>query len=430
MKKRRPVLGVLFAVVAAVLFVRSCGAVGVDSSAAFIAHAAYTGNTVTLTQAQTLALFGQTIDCTYYAAGQNGQVVETDAQFTYLRNDTIQYETLYSENGQTFAGRQMISYQLNTTDLTVRPTGATVKLKTSIDLSGVQYLDTGICEWLSNLTTGTAMNWYIPSPLSDTLYGAYNDYWHTSETTFLPLRRGASGTPEYNYYGAVRSSATYNAGSIIPCYLNSDSLTAFSFGYANLNWAAYTAPNYSGRVVISIVCPILSDNWQYSGSQGAGDYDPNSSSGGGSDGGADMSGVESRLDTIIAQLDAIYAEMQDDDESSGGGSDSVASLDSTPDDYNFEAAFAAAEPDFHVPTWIVAPESSGSSSPAVPDFSTPATTQASAPSISDVDIGSGASGVWGILSHILGAAPWFAPVAMFSLALSIAGYFLFRGGGN
>lgn len=287
--------------------------------APFPVSAAYTGNTVTLTTAQTVALFGSTIDCTYYAAGANGTVIESDATFSYIRNETIQYENLYSENGQTFAGRQTVTYQLNTSDITVRPTEATIKLKTSIDLSGVQYIDTGICEWLWNISTGSAGSWFIPQPLLDALYGSYNDYWHTSEDTFFPLRRGASGSNDFNYYGAVRSSYSYAAGAIIPCYLNVDSLTGFSFGFANCNWAAWTAPNNSGKVFISIVCPILSDNWQYTGNQGAGDYDPNASSGGGSDGGGtDLSGVHSRLDDIIALLDEIA------DNTAGDGSSSSA----------------------------------------------------------------------------------------------------------
>lgn len=425
MKKRRPVLGVVFAVVAAVLFVRSCGAVGADTSAALVAHAAYTGNTVTLTQAQTVALFGQTIEVDYLQAAAGGTNTVQTVQATYLRNETIQtlYNWYYSPVGQNFAGRQIVTYQIPTSDLQRIPSQSTIKIKTSVDISGLAYIDTGLICW--DIQGGSPNN--IPSPLSDALYGTYNDYWHTSIDTFFPLRRQAEGESEYNYYGVLRSQFSALWGTVLPCYYNADSSTAFSFGYANANWCAY--PDANGNCIFSIVCPILSDNWQYSGNTGAGDYDP-SSSGGGSDGGADMSGVESRLDTIIAQLDAIYAEMQDDDESSGGGSDSVAGLDSTPDDYNFEAAFAAAEPDFQVPTWIATPESSGSSSPAVPDFSTPATTQASTPSISDLDISGGASGVWGVLSLILGAVPWFAPVAMFSLALSIAGYFLFRGGGN
>lgn len=429
MKKRRPVLGVLFAVVAAVLFVRSCGAVGVETSAALIAHAAYTGNTTTLTQAQTLALFGQTIDVTYYESTSGGNYQETTVQATFARNDSLKTgaanNLYYSPEGQNFEGRQIVTYSFQHPNSTSRPNLSSIKLKTSIDISGLAYLDTGLVQWVSGLGSQN-----VPaSPAADALYSqsTYNDYWHTSAQTFFPLHRGASGTADFNLYGMARSNWGNGWGVLTPAYVNRDALSAFSFGYANCNWLSSSTYTWWE---FSIICPILSDNWAYSGNQGAGDYDPNSSSGGGSDGGADMSGVESRLDTIIAQLDAIYAEMQDDDESSGGGSDSVAGLDSTPDNYDFDAAFVAAEPDFQVPTWIVTPESSGSSSPAVPDFETPATTQASAPSISDIDISGGASGVWGVLSLILGAVPWFAPVAMFSLALSIAGYFLFRGGGN
>ena len=284
--------------------------------APFPVSAAYTGNTVTLTQAQTLALFGNSIEVTYYQSAANGQYEEVTVNAGFARNDAIktgdENNLYYSANAQNFAGRQVVTYSFQTSDLTLRPTLSSIKFKTAVDISGLAYIDTGLVEWVNSAGSGNIP----PAIFTDTLYGAYNDYWHTSSETFFPIRAAQPGTNGANYYGCVRSNWGSMWGALIPVYINRDNLAGFSFGVANCNIAA--ANTYQWKE-ISIVCPIISDNWQYTGNHGAGDYDPNSSSGGGSDGGStDLSGVHSRLDDIIALLDEIA------DNTAGDGSSSSA----------------------------------------------------------------------------------------------------------
>lgn len=426
MKKRKAV-GCLFSILAVCAIAKSCSAVGADVSAAVVAHAA-NGQTVTLTSAQTVALFGQTIDCKYLTrpAGIDTWV---DGQFTYIATEifpTTQGAYKYfSPVGQDFGGRPIALYSMTyPADLSISQNSvAMLKLQTSVDLSAVDYIDGAIIQ-----NTGSVSLLDVDSV---PYVGLGVNYIHTDFGNFDMLRRDVSGTTDYNYAGWFYNSINVKC-TIIPYYLNTASTQTASIGWAQCSCVR----NSENRIIIGLVAPILSDNWILSGNTGAGEgsigggSDSGCSSGGGS---VDMSGVESRLDSVLDKLDTIIAEMQDDDdndESSGGGSDSVGSLDSIPDSFDFDAVFAAADSQgvLDYPEFAIAPSSSSGSGGASdsPSF-VPAQTSPGSVSVDDIDIGGGVGGIWWLVRRIFSAAPWFPPLAMFSLALAVAHSFIFRG---
>lgn len=421
MKKRR-LLGCLFACISAVLFVKSCTAVGADVSAAVVAHAA-NGQTVTLTSAQTVALFGQTIDCKYLTrpAGVDTWV---DGQFTYIATETfptiggVHFE-YYSPAGQQFEGRSIALYSMAyPADLSISQNSvAMLKLQTSVDLSSVDYIDGAVIQ-----NTGSA----ALLDLNSVPYAGLGvNYIHTDFGDFDMLRAAAMGDTKYNYAGWFDNSINVKC-TIIPYYLNTSSTRSASIGWAQCSCVR----NSENRIIIGLVAPILSDNWVLSGNTGAGE----GSSGSGSDSGGssgsgsvDMSGVETRLDDIIDKLDAIIAEMQDDDESSGGGSsssDSITSFDSAPSDFDFDAAAVAAAPAFDMPFLAPADTPTGGSGLALDSG---AAIDSSAVEVTQSALTDGIGLWWWLLSQITGKLPVISSLIMANLTISLACYFIFRG---
>ena len=84
-------------------------AVGVSSVALFTPiSASATISTVTLTSAQTVALFGQTIPCEYLST--DGTYHQTVA--TYSSTWSVGVGTFYSPDGQSFNGREVCQYTI------------------------------------------------------------------------------------------------------------------------------------------------------------------------------------------------------------------------------------------------------------------------------------------------------------------------------
>lgn len=276
-------------------------------SAAPISASAANGQTVTLTSAQTVALFGSTIQCQYLTRPGGVDTWET-GQFTYLVTENwaslssyngtgYQY---YSPDGQDFSDRQICLYGMSyPADLSISANSvAMLKLQTAVDISAVDYLDTAIIQ-----NTGSSSLLDIDS----TPYAGLGvNFLHTDFGNFDMLRRGASGTTEYNYAGFVRNSIGVKC-TITPIYLNSNSLQAASIGWAQCSCIR----NSDNRIIIGIVTPILSADWVLDGNTGAGEGSSNvsgSDSGGGSGSGSvDLSGVEDALDLILDKLDQIIS---------------------------------------------------------------------------------------------------------------------------
>lgn len=262
-------------------------------------------STVTLTSAQTVGLFGQTIDCEYLST--DGTYHTTTA--TYAGSWSISYGNAYSPDGQTFSGRQVVQYAIPyASDMEVTPSDITIFFKTSVDISSLSYIDTAVVQ-LSDMDFSTQ------------LYGTYSDYWYCSNGYNYALRAGAENTSEYNYYGYI-SSDNYYKYTVLPCLFSSLSDTTFSTGWAKCG--SFKNSTYNSNYYIGFVCPILSEDWQFSGSQGAGSGQSSgggSDSSGGSGGGTDLSGILTKLDTIIAKLDLIGSNTSGSENSSQNSAD-------------------------------------------------------------------------------------------------------------
>lgn len=298
-------------------------AAGVCASAAISFPAAATATTVTLTSAQTVALFGNTIQCEYLA--NDGTYKTTTA--TYASSFTIGYDYAFSPDGQTFAGRQVVQYAIPyAQDINVTPSDITLYFETAVDISSLSYIDTAIVQ-LSNMDFSTQ------------LFGTYNDYWYCSNGYNYALRAGASDTSAYNYYGYI-SSDNYYKYTVIPCLYSSAQNTTFSTGWAKCG--SFKNATYNDNYYIGFVCPILSEDWRYTGNTGAGS---GQSSGGGSDSSGaavDLTGIISRLDTIVDKLDTIIDNQNSSSEdstpdNSAPAHDTPSSIDSAIDNALLDA---------------------------------------------------------------------------------------------
>ena len=98
-------------------------AVGVSSVALFTPiSASATVSTVTLTSAQTVALFGQTIPCEYLST--DGTYHQTVA--TYSSTWSVGVGSFYSPDGQSFNGRDVCQYTIPyASDMQVNPSDIT-----------------------------------------------------------------------------------------------------------------------------------------------------------------------------------------------------------------------------------------------------------------------------------------------------------------
>lgn len=400
--KRKKVLAGLLAVVGAVLLAASCSRAGAGVSALAV------DTTVTLTTAQTVALFGQSIDCEYLSTDGTYKPITA----TYAGNVSITDGEYFSPDGQSFAGRSFIQYSLPyKSDMKLTPSDITIFFKTAVDLSGVGYVDTALVQ-LSNMDYGTQ------------IYGTYTDYWYTSAGYFYPLRQDDT-EPKYNLYGRVWNDPSYSY-TITPAFYNG-SVTSFSTGWAKCG--SFKDTTYASDYYIGIVCPILSDSYVFDGNNGAGAGSGDSSGSGGDT--SDLSAIISRLDTIIAQLDAL----NDDDESSGDGSsgDGSSSFDTPydvpPPEFDAAAAWSAVDNAFQNPfdgsgspeydLGLDSPSGGGGSPPPVDE---------SAPS--EIDMGNGLAAVWFLISYIFGVFPWLQSLTTFSLSVGVAVFIIFRSRGG
>lgn len=405
--KRKRIIAAIFAAVGAILIIHSCSRAGAGVSALAVS------NTVTLTSAQTVALFGQTIPCEYLST--DGTYKQTTA--TYSSTWQVGYESFYSPDGQSFAGRDVVQYVIPyASDMQVVPADITLYFQTAVDISALTYVDTAIVQY-TNLDFATQ------------LYGTYTDYWYCSDGYHYPLRAGADGTNDANYYGCIGSSSLYKY-TVLPCVFTSASNTAFSTGWAKCG--SFKDTTYADFYCIGIVCPILSADWQYDGSTGAGSGfgSGGESSGGGGDS-VDLSGITARLDDILDKLDSIIANQESNGSSSGSGSEPSA-LDSPPPTFDAAAAWSAADGAFHNPfsgssgggfdLGLSVPDSgSGGGSASPPVDPTPP---------DESDMGAGLAAVWFLISYIFGTFPWLATLTTFSLSVGVAVFIIFHGRGS
>ena len=196
--RRKRIAAAVFAALGAILIVHSCSRAGAGVSALAVS------NTVTLTSAQTVALFGQTITCEYLST--DGTYKTTTA--TYSSTWQCGYEAFYSPDGQSFFGRDVVQYTVPyASDMQVTPADITLYFQTAVDISALTYVDTAIVQY-TNLDFTTQ------------LYGTYTDYWYCSDGYHYPLRAGADGTNDANYYGAIGSSSMYKY-TVLPCVYTS-----------------------------------------------------------------------------------------------------------------------------------------------------------------------------------------------------------------
>ncbi len=289
-------------------------AVGVSSVALFTPiSASATVSTVTLTSAQTVALFGNTIPCEYLST--DGTYHQTTA--TYSSTWSNSYQTAYSPDGQSFLWRDVCQYTIPyASDMQTNPADITLFFETAVDVSALTYFDTAIVQY-SNMDFTTQ------------LYGTYTDYWYCSDGYHYPLRQGADNTPGYNLYGYIGAEYKY---TVLPCLYTSPTSGAFSTGWAKCG--SFKDTTYANSYCIGIVAPVISTDWQFDGNTGAGSGSGSGeSSGGGSDSGSgtDLSGVTSRLDQIISLLDEIADNTSTE---SSGSSSSDSSADDLVDQFD------------------------------------------------------------------------------------------------
>lgn len=400
--KPKKIIAAGFAVLGAVLLISSCRA-GAGVSALAVS------NTVTLTVPQTVALFGNQIQCEYYAT--DGTYKQTVATFDGYGANAVGSSNFVDSSGISLDNRQFAYYLMPMpSDYDPSSQSMSILFKTAVDISSLDYFDSALI-YSSSIDT------------SSQLYGTYVGYWYCSDGYHYAARQGASGTAEYNLYGYVRDNSNRQC-LCIPCLYQSGSNTTFSTGWANIGgWSALSGTN---SVAIGIVCPIISENWVFDGSTGAG---AGGSSGGGSESGVsvDLSGVTSRLDDILAKLDSIIANQQNNSNSSGSGSEPSA-LDTPPASFDAAAAWSAADGAFQNPyggsssgggydLGLGSASGGGSSSPPPSDPS-------------EVDMGSGLAFVWFLISYIFGTFPWLAGLTTFSLTVGVAVFIIFHGRGS
>lgn len=413
MKRKHTVIYAVICIICGVLLIASaCNAAAGGVSAAAV------DSTVTLTHAQTIALFGQSISIEYYSTDGTYKTATAnyDGYVNYISNSVS--GAYYDPDGFSAKGRGFCNYSCPMpSDFAVSPAASvSVLFKTAVDISSLTYFDSAI------LT-------YNNIDLASQLYGTYVNYWHCSDGDHYAARQGAANTPEYNYYGYVVD--TYSQRDIVtPCIYTSASNTKFSTGWANIGTFGSV-----DRIQIGIVCPIISENWVFDGNTGAGSG--SSSGGDSSGGGSDMSGVESRLDTIISKLDAIISEMNDDDDSSSGetttppGGDPDEPFGTEPADFDYDAAAAAAQPAYDMPFLAPADTPTGGSGMAIQDGGGIAPPESVNPvDVSSDSISSGIGLLWYLLQSVLNVVPVYSRLIMANLAISIAIYFIFRGGSD
>ena len=122
--KPKKIIAAGCAVLGAVLLISSCRA-GAGVSALALS------NTVTLTSAQTVALFGQTIPCEYLST--DGTYKQTTA--TYSSTWQVGFEVYYSPDGQSFTGRDVVQYTIPyASDMNVTPADITLYFQTGNDI--------------------------------------------------------------------------------------------------------------------------------------------------------------------------------------------------------------------------------------------------------------------------------------------------------
>ena len=404
--RRKRIAAAVFAALGAILIVHSCSRAGAGVSALAVS------NTVTLTSAQTVALFGQTITCEYLST--DGTYKTTTA--TYSSTWQCGYEAFYSPDGQSFFGRDVVQYTVPyASDMQVTPADITLYFQTAVDISALTYVDTAIVQY-TNLDFTTQ------------LYGTYTDYWYCSDGYHYPLRAGADGTNDANYYGAIGSSSMYKY-TVLPCVYTSAANTSFSTGWAKCG--SFKDTTYSGYYCIGIVCPILSADWQYDGSTGAGSGSGSGGSSGGGSDAVDLSGITARLDDILDKLDAIISNQESNSSSSGTGAEPSA-LDSPPPTFDVAAAWSAADGAFCNPfsgsygggydLGLSLPDSgsSGSGSGGSSGSDT----------VDGVDPLGGLSVIWYLISRLFHAFPLLSTLTTFSLSLGVAVFILFHGRGS
>lgn len=304
---------------------------------------------VELTPAQTLALFGSSIDaeyninlnmyddCTFQYVGYVNNVFSssniTDTDF--LTSYTV-------ANSYTYLIYACFDTAYNTS---VQYTDFQFQLTPSISISDLSFFRTSFLYSITDNTNSNSgsiaaypssvrldLGSQITSFPGLTAASPYTTFrgWISSNSGFFPLPDGASST-QY-VFGAISCTQRDSIDFAI------SGMWIDLFGMTKLT---STDPVFTDCYFVLIQCPLLSDGYNTGGGSGGGSGDSSGGSTGNvtgqlnSDGSIDLTILDytSQLDTIISKLDQIAADQGYDDLVSDGLSSSVDDLDSEFDDY-------------------------------------------------------------------------------------------------
>lgn len=284
-------------------------------------------NTIELTSAQTVALFGTTIQGKYQTT-PDGVITYEDCTFTYAASHTISSGSYYSPYGQDLIGRTVCYYKVGNIYPSTNPESFILSLDTSVSLSSVTYVDTGAV-----FIRKGAFDWQNLFISQD----PYKDYYYwfctsgNSVYRYRPYVRG-SDSGENLYYASLTDTASNKI-------MVSGLVWTGSSGTFNLGNIYSGVLNYD---YIGIVCPIISTSFNSSdGGNGSDDGRPDTESSGGSGesggGSVDLTETNNKLSAILSKLDeiankegidALITQTPEDSAAASGMEQDAASIDS------------------------------------------------------------------------------------------------------
>lgn len=251
-------------------------------------------DTVTLTPGQTRALFGDTISFQYYNgsdmvngtmqyATNQATITNSDVQFGYAAAQSALFNNICPQ------GMQYCIYYATLPDITGTDLRATVELSPTINFNGVK---------IAKMVGGFSVYDDYTPKITDVPYNRVTYYVNGNSVENHVFYKDTSATVAGNKYDTVFPfllSNTYRYFALAPVYF---ATTGDNVGYLDsirFEHQGFIGTNANNRTVRFIVsCPTISAD---AGSIG-------STEGGGSVGG-DLTATNRKLDTIIAILNAI-----------------------------------------------------------------------------------------------------------------------------
>lgn len=392
---------------------------------------------VQLTAAQTRALYGDTINGSYYNGNDYVPV-----SFSYYGTASFSSKfvtqaatspTISSDNYQSF---QYLLYaaDINADINATVATAYTAELQPVLNLSnlytlrfvaGYSHRNDGNYIQVGNNNTydileKTALSYYLDDTLLSVL-PIYRLYNYNVRYFDLELQASPSGTET-----TFPLTCSYYE-------VNETSDTAFTFSFSSIRQSGgVSAPNgddtensYNRQVYLVISTPIVSAEYHDDGSGGTG---------GGDSSGGDSPDYTSQLNQIISLLQQIAAQNGYDDDTPEPPELTTSPADdwSTPlftmPDFDLEGAVdnaaAAFDSPYEVATGLPA------LSPESEDFPVSAVVSGSAVTVPDVDtseISSSVGGFWYLLGLFVARLPVVAYMITANIALALAAFFLYRG---